>query len=171
MKAFDGFRDFFAHSTYSGVSSEQIEPLTLEKLEKTFEYLNSQEYYELQRSRWERYEDGLQLIGYALQQNIITMQEFYRLLYELEMFGALVVSPQMGERLKQVKMPDPEARKEIKLPRGFYLLHTQEEQWYAMNGTEIAVYSRFAGPFRDEYDARKWCEEQHQILTGLQHRG
>lgn len=164
MGAFDGFRELLSGN--STAQSKQ-QSFTLKDFERTVQYLNSDEYYQINKARYLRYAESLTLIGYALQQGIITEAEHLMLLYKLEEFGELAVSPHMGEKLKRVTVPSPELHREIPLPQGFYLLHLQDDTWYAWNSTDSVVFTRVAGPYSDEDTARKWCQEQYELLLAI----
>lgn len=93
-----------ARSTYASVTSYSSgNSLTLKNLEKMYKYLNSKKYQKRVEEQQRIYAGGLKIIGKALEQEIITTQEYYRLRMSMSINGALIVSPDMYKRLEKVK--------------------------------------------------------------------
>jgi hypothetical protein len=111
------------------------------------------------------------LLGKALQQGIITDQEYWSATHSITRLGILEIPDELAEKLAAVQWNIAE---EIKLPDGFYVLHTRDGQWYAWNSTDRIVFSRFSGPYSEEATARRWCQIAFETLlamaSGEEHR-
>lgn len=77
--------------------------LTESELNEFIEYMMSDLYYHKEIERQKIWAKGKQLINKALEQKIITLEEYMRLSITLSINGILTVNPKMYNRLKKVK--------------------------------------------------------------------
>ena len=94
-----------ARSSYSSVNqSASGTTLTLKNLEKTYKYFTSKKYQKRVAEENYRKAKGVQIVGNAYAQGIITEEEYYRLMMGIQINGMLMVRPDMYERLEATKI-------------------------------------------------------------------
>jgi hypothetical protein len=80
--------------------SESARAFTMDDIRRGIEYFRSDEYQKKEKEKQEMRMGGHQVIGEALSAGRITQKEWLRLWVSIEDYGALIVSPEMGEKLK-----------------------------------------------------------------------